>query len=43
MNEIRPDCVPLVDAFGYTDNILKSSIGRYDGNVYEAFRKLIET
>ncbi len=36
MNEIRPDCVPLVDAFGYTDNILKSSIGRYDGNVYEA-------
>ena len=36
LNEIRPDCVTLVDAFGYSDNVLKSTIGRYDGNVYEA-------
>jgi len=36
MNEIRPDCVSLVDSFAYNDNILRSSIGRYDGNVYEA-------
>jgi len=36
LNEIRPDCVSLVDAFDYPDNILRSSIGRYDGNVYEA-------
>ena len=36
LTEIRPDCIPLVDAFDYPDNVLKSSIGRYDGNVYEA-------
>jgi hypothetical protein len=34
--EIRPDCVPLVDAFGHSDYFLSSAIGRYDGNVYEA-------
>ena len=36
MSEIRPDCIPLVDSFDYSDQILRSSIGRYDGNVYEA-------
>lgn len=36
MAEIRPDCVPLVDAFDVPDNLLVSTIGRYDGNVYEA-------
>jgi acyl-CoA oxidase len=36
LNEIRPDCIPLVDAFDYPDNVLRSTIGRYDGNVYEA-------
>jgi acyl-CoA oxidase len=35
LKEIRPDAVPLVDAFDYGDHILKSSIGRYDGNIYE--------
>jgi flavocytochrome c len=34
--EIRPDAVSLVDAFDYPDFILRSTIGRYDGNVYEA-------
>jgi len=34
--EIRRDCVSLVDAFDYPDNVLRSTIGRYDGNVYEA-------
>jgi acyl-CoA oxidase len=33
---IRPDCVPLVDAFGHSDYALKSTLGRFDGNVYEA-------
>lgn len=33
---IRPNAVALVDAFGIPDGVLKSSIGRYDGNVYEA-------
>jgi len=36
MKEIRPDSVSLVDAFDFSDFVLKSSIGRYDGNVYEA-------
>ncbi len=36
MSEIRPDAVALVDSFDYPDKTLKSTIGRYDGNVYEA-------
>jgi flavocytochrome c len=34
--EIRPDAIALVDCFDYQDAVLKSTIGRYDGNVYEA-------
>jgi len=34
--EIRPDAVSLVDCFDYSDAVLKSTIGRFDGNVYEA-------
>lgn len=33
---IRQNSVALVDAFGIPDGILRSTIGRYDGNVYEA-------
>lgn len=36
MAEIRPDCIALTDAFDYPDFILRSTIGRHDGNVYEA-------
>jgi len=36
MDEIRPDAVSLVDSFGFVDTELKSTIGKYDGNVYEA-------
>lgn len=36
MGEVRPECVALVDAFDLTDTALNSTIGRYDGNVYEA-------
>lgn len=36
LNQIRPDAVPLVDSFGFLDSQLKSTLGRYDGNVYEA-------
>ena len=36
MDLIRPNCVALVDAFDIPDNVLNSTIGRYDGNVYEA-------
>jgi len=33
---LRPDAVALVDAFDYSDKVLNSCLGRYDGNVYEA-------
>jgi len=36
LGEIRPDAVALVDAFDFPDNILNSSIGRFDGNIYES-------
>jgi acyl-CoA oxidase len=36
MDEIRPDAVPLVDSFGFLDSELKSTLGKFDGNVYEA-------
>ena len=34
--EIRPDAVGLTDAFSYDDYQLSSTLGRYDGKVYEA-------
>ena len=36
LQQIRPDAVGLVDAMGYSDDILNSTLGRSDGNVYEA-------
>jgi acyl-CoA oxidase len=33
--EIRPNAVALVDAFKFPDYLLNSSLGRYDGKVYE--------
>ena len=33
---LRPDAVNLVDSFDFPDNILCSTIGRKDGNIYEA-------
>jgi acyl-CoA oxidase len=35
LNVIRPSAVALVDAFDFTDYLLGSILGRYDGNVYE--------
>lgn len=31
MSEVRPDAVGLVDALGFDDAILKSTLGRFDG------------
>ena len=37
LDELRPDVVGLSDALGHNDKALKNStLGRYDGNVYEA-------
>ncbi|KAJ3172573.1 hypothetical protein HDU88_005902 [Geranomyces variabilis] len=34
--ELRPDAVALVDAWNFSDYLLNSTLGRYDGKVYEA-------
>merc|ERR1711957_822303 len=34
--QIRPDAVALVDGFALADDKLASTLGRHDGNVYEA-------
>ena len=39
LSVIRPNAVALVDAFDFTDHILGSVLGRYDGNVYENLYK----
>lgn len=40
MSEIRPHAVRLVDAWSVPDYLLQSSLGRYDGDVYnDLFRK----
>jgi len=36
MERLRPNAVTLVDAFDIPDRILNSTMGRFDGNVYEA-------
>ncbi|ELT88872.1 hypothetical protein CAPTEDRAFT_174217 [Capitella teleta] len=37
--DIRPNAVALVDAFDYSDNMLGSILGRFDGDVYENLYK----
>jgi len=36
MEALRPDALALVDAFDIPDRVLNSTIGRADGNIYEA-------
>mmetsp|Transcript_24293 Transcript_24293/g.29642 ORF Transcript_24293/g.29642 Transcript_24293/m.29642 type:complete len:715 (-) Transcript_24293:258-2402(-) len=36
LDQVRINAVPLVDALDFPDHVLNSTIGRYDGNVYEA-------
>ncbi|XP_034425459.1 peroxisomal acyl-coenzyme A oxidase 1 isoform X2 [Hippoglossus hippoglossus] len=35
LSQLRPNAVVLVDAFDFSDKLLNSVLGRYDGNVYE--------
>lgn len=35
--EVRTYAVSLIDAFRYSDHIINSPFGRYDGNVYSAY------
>lgn len=34
---IQPDAIALTDAWDFSDEELKSPLGRKDGNVYEAY------
>lgn len=36
LDALRPNAVCLVDSFNIPDRVLNSSLGRYDGKVYEA-------
>ena len=36
LDKVRPNAVALVDANDFSDFRLKSALGRFDGNVYEA-------
>ena len=38
LGEVLPDAVGLVDAFGFSDYYLDSSLGLYDGDWYECRR-----
>ncbi|KAJ3098361.1 fatty-acyl coenzyme A oxidase [Phlyctochytrium bullatum] len=40
--EIRKDAVPLTDSFNYTDFIINSPLGRFDGNVYEHYFQQVQ-
>jgi acyl-CoA oxidase len=41
LSTVRPNAVPLVDAWDFSDFRLKSTLGRYDGNVYEAIMEAV--
>lgn len=40
--EIRPNVVAYTDAFQYSDMLVNSQIGRYDGNIYENYWKTVK-
>ncbi|KAJ2075344.1 fatty-acyl coenzyme A oxidase [Coemansia sp. S155-1] len=40
-SEIRKDAVSLTDAFNYTDYVVNSPLGRFDGDVYEKYFELV--
>lgn len=43
LDAVRPDAVGLVDAFAFEDSVLASTLGRFDGNVYEAIYEQAKT
>lgn len=40
--ETRKFAVPLVDSFCYSDHVLNSPLGRYDGNVYQEYFAMVQ-
>ncbi|CAK9782616.1 acyl-CoA oxidase [Cutaneotrichosporon oleaginosum] len=39
LQRVRPNAVNLMDGWAFSDMVLNSSLGRYDGNVYESVFK----
>ncbi|KAF9281751.1 fatty-acyl coenzyme A oxidase [Mortierella alpina] len=40
--EVRQEYIPLIDAFNYSDYMINSPLGVYDGNVYEKYFDLVK-
>lgn len=40
--EIRPHVIPLTDSFQMSDMMINSSLGAYDGNIYENYFKIVK-
>ncbi len=38
--EVRKECIPLVDSWGFPDFVLKAPLGKYDGNIYPGINQL---
>jgi len=41
--KVRPQALPLVDAFAWPDWILKSPLGRYDGAIYSGYLNIVKS
>ncbi|GEQ71823.1 hypothetical protein JCM33374_g5509 [Metschnikowia sp. JCM 33374] len=41
--EIRPDVIAYTDSFQFSDFVLNSAIGKYDGNIYENYFGTVKT
>jgi len=40
---LRKDAVPLVDSFNYSDYLINSPLGRYDGDIYRTYLKQVQS
>ena len=40
---VRKDCISITDSFNFTDFIINSPLGKYDGNIYEAYFSQVNT
>ncbi|KAI8900767.1 acyl-CoA dehydrogenase/oxidase C-terminal [Globomyces pollinis-pini] len=40
---VRKDAIPLTDSFNFSDFIINSPLGKYDGNIYETYFNVVTT
>lgn len=41
--KVRKDAIPITDSFNFSDFIINSPLGRYDGNIYESYFNLVSS